>query len=141
VKSPEGYQKIWRNDLKGFGFTLGCSLFTCPSSISEIPHLIVGIRQHVISVNMETGEIEWSFSLGMMSCFATMTFCRNMLIVGDMGHLWGLNPDDGTKIFHDNMKGLGYHEITFSDTDQNACTLLIAIEEARRKNRSMAVVH
>ena len=66
---------------------------------------------------------------------------NNRILAGSNGKMYELNPENGTVIWRDNLKGYSYSHLylgsygTFGYTDHNSTTIVQFIAEGRRSNQ------
>lgn len=136
---PLTHNVIWKNELKGCGYTFGVSLAQTEQRI------YVGINGYVVCLDPNTGNTLWRTGLpgtGFGSQFVAMFIKDHILYAGCNGLIFGLDALGGTILWKDGLKGCGYGNVQICDyvnyIDLNAQPQLHVIMAVARKRAQNA---
>lgn len=82
--------------------------------------IFVGIKNSVIAVDARTGDEVWRAKL--KGSFVTVLWDGEFLVAATNGEVFGLDPRDGTIIWHNQMKGLGLGFVSLASSREPTTT-------------------
>jgi outer membrane protein assembly factor BamB len=86
----------------------------------RIEPLIIGSNGYVAAIDPATGQEQWrtGLPLGMMggtsACDVTVLVSDGRVIAGARGNLFGLSIDDGKILWQNDLKGMGYNDVSMA---------------------------
>jgi outer membrane protein assembly factor BamB len=86
----------------------------------DLPPLIIGSNGYVASINPSTGEELWRTPLQQGFLSSTSHSDVSVLVVGGIifagsrGHLFCLAVEDGAIIWSNDLKGMGYNDVSLA---------------------------
>ena len=86
----------------------------------RIEPLIIGGNGYVAAIDPATGEERWrtGLPLGMMggtsACDVTVLVCDGRVLAGARGNLFGLNIESGEILWRNDLKGMGYNDVSMA---------------------------
>lgn len=86
----------------------------------RIEPLIIGSNGYVAAIDPATGAERWrtGLPLGMMggtsACDVTVLVSDGRILAGARGNLFGLNMEDGKILWQNDLKGMGYNDVSMA---------------------------
>jgi outer membrane protein assembly factor BamB len=87
---------------------------------SRIEPLIIGSNGFVAAIDPATGQECWrtGLPLGMMggtaACDVSVLVSDGRVLAGARGHLFGLAIEDGKILWQNDLKGMGYNDVSMA---------------------------
>jgi outer membrane protein assembly factor BamB len=91
-----------------------------PMTPPRIEPLIIGSNGYVASIDPATGQENWrtGLPLGMMggtsSCDVSVLVSDGRVLAGASGHLFGLDVEDGRILWQNDLKGMGFNDVSMA---------------------------
>ena len=112
-------------------------------SMARAKHSLVyiGLKHHVLAFDRKNGLEVWSTELGVKyrssSDFVNVVRDREGLFATCAGELFALDPNTGSVLWHEPLKGLGTGLVTIA-TDLGGTSEATVLEESARQTRAAA---
>jgi len=96
---------VWRNKLPGFGYAIALSLTMAYDT------LLVGIQNQIAALDPNTGGFVWNHKVRIPGLFGFVTFAtyNGKLLACAGGTMICISVIDGSVLWEDGLKGLGYN--------------------------------
>jgi outer membrane protein assembly factor BamB len=106
----------------------------------DLPSLIyVGIKNCVVALDAATGAELWRVKLKGQD-FVTVLFDGQSLIAANAGEVFGLDPQDGGMLWHNNMKGLGLGLVSLASSRIASDGTGTSTDAAQRRRQQAAAI-
>jgi hypothetical protein len=99
--------------------------------------VFVGFNSRVAALDKQTGKLVWSWRAP-HGGYVTLLYESGVLLAAINGYIYGLRPDTGAVLWHNEMKGFGFGVTALATVTQSTTANLIAasvLDESEQRRR------